>query len=156
MPPSFIPQISFTYPAISMPRGAEGGRLLILHKNVPNILSSITTHISSEGINIDNMANRSKGDYAVTMVDTPDHVGDEIIAKITDMENVIRVWIFAHLKKACPLTNLSFSWLHEFSPVLSCCVLFTKETSVISFPDLLPMFRRCFLGFFWFFQALAC
>ena len=84
---------SVNYPSISMPRGSEA-RLVILHRNVPNVISSITTNISSEGINIENMANRSKGDYAVTMVDTPNHVGDDVVAKIEKMENVIRVFQF--------------------------------------------------------------
>ena len=67
---------------------------MILHKNVPNVISTITSNISAEGINIENMANRSKGDYAVTMVDTPNHVGDDVVAKIEKMENVIRVFQF--------------------------------------------------------------
>lgn len=82
---------SVNYPSISMPRVAEGGRLLILHKNVPNILSSITTHISAEGINIDNMANRSKGNYACTLIDTPEHASDKLIEKISEIENIIRI-----------------------------------------------------------------
>lgn len=82
---------SVNYPAISMPRVAEGGRLLILHKNVPNILSSITSHISAEGINIENMANRSKGNYACTLIDTPEHASDKLIEKISEIENIIRI-----------------------------------------------------------------
>ena len=82
---------SVNYPSISMPRASEGGRLLILHKNVPNILSSITTHISAEGINIDNMANRSKGNYACTIIDTPEHASDKLIEKISEIENIIRI-----------------------------------------------------------------
>ena len=84
---------SVNYPSISMPRGVEY-RLVILHKNVPNVISTITTNISAEGINIENMANRSKGDYAVTMVDTPDKVSNDVIAKISATENVIRVFQF--------------------------------------------------------------
>ena len=82
---------SVNYPSISMPRVVDGGRLLILHKNVPNILSSITTHISAEGINIDNMANRSRGNYACTIIDTPEHARDKLIEKISEIENIIRI-----------------------------------------------------------------
>ena len=82
---------SVNYPSISMPRVVDGGRLLILHKNVPNILSSITTHISAEGINIDNMANRSRGNYACTIIDTPEHASDKLIEKISEIENIIRI-----------------------------------------------------------------
>lgn len=84
---------SVNYPAISMPRTTDA-RLVILHKNVPNVISTITSNISAEGVNIENMGNRSKGDYAVTMVDTPDKVSDDVIAKISEMENVIRVFRF--------------------------------------------------------------
>ena len=82
---------SVNYPSISMPRVVDGGRLLILHKNVPNILSSITSHISAEGINIENMANRSKGNYACTLIDTPEHASDKLIEKISEIENIIRI-----------------------------------------------------------------
>ncbi len=81
---------SVNYPDISMAR-TEGGRLLVLHKNLPNILSAITSLISAQGINIDHMANRSKGDYACTIVDTPTELDDSIVETISKGENVIRV-----------------------------------------------------------------
>ncbi|MBQ7005658.1 MAG: 3-phosphoglycerate dehydrogenase [Clostridia bacterium] len=82
---------SVNYPSISMPRIVDGGRLVILHKNVPNILSSITSHISAEGINIENMANRSRGNYACTLIDTPEHASDKLIEKISEIDNIIRI-----------------------------------------------------------------
>ena len=82
---------SVNYPSIHMPRMSDGGRLLILHKNVPNIISAITSHISAEGINIENMANRSKGNYACTLIDTPEHASDKLIEKISEIENIIRI-----------------------------------------------------------------
>ncbi|MBQ8504430.1 MAG: 3-phosphoglycerate dehydrogenase [Clostridia bacterium] len=81
---------SVNYPAISLPRSG-GGRLLILHKNVPNIISQITSNISAEGINIDNMANRSKGDYACTLIDMPELASDKLIEKISEIDNIIRI-----------------------------------------------------------------
>ena len=81
---------SVNYPDIEMPR-SPGSRLVVLHKNVPNMISSVTGKISAEGINIDHMANRSKGDYAVMLVDTPDEVSDVAIKDISETENVIRV-----------------------------------------------------------------
>ena len=73
-----------------MPRSTKS-RLVILHKNVPNVISKATGKISAEGINIDHMANRSKGDYAVMLVDTPDEVSESAIASISDMDEIIRV-----------------------------------------------------------------
>ncbi len=84
---------SVNYPSISMPRSTVG-RLVVLHRNVPNVITTITSKISAVGINIENMANRSKGDYAVTMIDTPDHVSDEIIKEIEGVGNIIRILQF--------------------------------------------------------------
>jgi D-3-phosphoglycerate dehydrogenase len=81
---------SVNYPDIEMPR-TTNHRLIILHKNVPNVISTVTGKIASEGINIDHMANRSKGDYAVMLVDTPDNVSEGAIKAIEESENVIRV-----------------------------------------------------------------
>ena len=81
---------SVNYPSISLPYSG-GGRLLILHKNVPNIISRITSNISAEGINIDNMANRSKGNYACTLIDMPELASDKLIEKISEIENIIRI-----------------------------------------------------------------
>ena len=81
---------SVNYPDIEMPRSTDH-RLIILHRNVPNVISTVTGRIASEGINIDHMANRSKGDYAVMLVDTPDNVSAEAVKAIEDSENVIRV-----------------------------------------------------------------
>ncbi|MBQ7296204.1 MAG: 3-phosphoglycerate dehydrogenase [Clostridia bacterium] len=81
---------SVNYPSIEMPR-TTASRLVVLHKNVPNMISTITGKISDEGINIEHMANRSKGNYACTMVDTPDEVSDETVNAIADTENIIRV-----------------------------------------------------------------
>ena len=81
---------SVNYPNIEMPRSTKS-RLVILHKNVPNVISKATGKISAEGINIDHMANRSKGDYAAMLVDTPDEVSEAAIASISDMDEIIRV-----------------------------------------------------------------
>ncbi len=82
---------SVNYPAISMPKAPEEKRLVILHRNVPNVLSTITSSISALGINIEHMANRSKGDYACTLVDTTLEVGSETVEKLQQVENIIRV-----------------------------------------------------------------
>ena len=81
---------SVNYPDIEMPR-SPGSRLVVLHKNVPNMISAVTGKISAEGINIDHMANRSKGDYAVMLLDTPDEVSESALKEIAEIENIIRV-----------------------------------------------------------------
>lgn len=44
-------------------------RITLINKNVPNIVAKISTAVSELGINIDNILNRSKGDYAYTLLD---------------------------------------------------------------------------------------
>ncbi len=81
---------SVNFPAIQMPRGAEH-RIVVLHKNIPNMISTVTGVISGEGINIENMANRSKGDYAAMLIDTNSPVSADNIDKIKAVDGIIRV-----------------------------------------------------------------
>lgn len=81
---------SVNYPDISMERTTDF-RLVVLHKNIPNMLSTITGKISNERINIEHLANRSKGDYACTIIDISSSVSETALKAIADTENVIRV-----------------------------------------------------------------
>jgi len=83
---------SVNYPNVSMPRTAEN-RLVILHKNIPNMISIISTALAENNINIENMVNRSKNDYACTLVDTSCEVSESIIEKIAATEGIIRVLV---------------------------------------------------------------
>lgn len=86
---------SVNYPTVTMPR-TTGNRIVVLHLNVPNMISAITATLSSAGNNIDNMANRSKGDFAVTLLDTDEQADKETIEKMNAIEGVIRVIQIAH------------------------------------------------------------
>lgn len=81
---------SVNFPSVSMPETEGAIRLVILHLNIPNMISHISTSLSEQNINIDNLANRSKGDYACTLVDV-ENITDEIIEKIKSMEGIIRI-----------------------------------------------------------------
>ena len=83
---------SVNLPNISMPR-TDGKRICIIHKNVPNVLSTITKIVAEDNVNIDNMLNKSKGDYAYTMLDynNEDANTDKFVADITAMPEVIKV-----------------------------------------------------------------
>ena len=81
---------SVNYPSIEMPR-TDAGRLVILHKNIPNMISHISSTLAKQNINIENMANRSKGDYAVTLIDTYADVTPDMIDTICGMEGIIRI-----------------------------------------------------------------
>lgn len=81
---------SVNLPAVSIPRTGRS-RITIIHKNVPNVISKITSTVAGENINIDNMVNKSRGEYAYTMLDTDADVSEEAIAAISALDEAIRV-----------------------------------------------------------------
>lgn len=80
-------------PQVSMSRSGEM-RVTLFHKNVPAMITKIATLISDEGVNIENLTNKSKNEYAYTMVDMSGNVGDGLIEKLRSIDNVIRVTVF--------------------------------------------------------------
>lgn len=81
---------SVNYPTCSMPRTTDN-RLVILHKNISNILAAITGTVGNEGINISNLTNQSRGNYAVTILDVDSKVSEDAIKHIEQVEGIIRV-----------------------------------------------------------------
>lgn len=81
---------SVNMPDVAVPRTGRT-RITIIHKNVPNVISKITTTVADENINIDNMVNKSRGEYAYTMLDTDADVSEEAIAAITQLEETVKV-----------------------------------------------------------------
>ncbi|WP_338470628.1 phosphoglycerate dehydrogenase [Niallia sp. XMNu-256] len=69
---------SVNFPNASLPYVGKP-RVAAFHKNIPNMVGQITSAISSYGLNIADMVNRSRGDYAYTMLDIDDQVGSDII-----------------------------------------------------------------------------
>jgi D-3-phosphoglycerate dehydrogenase len=66
-------------------------RICIINENIPNILASISTMFAKLGLNIENMVNRAKGDYAYTLIDTNDTVDESMLKKIAEIEGIIKV-----------------------------------------------------------------
>jgi D-3-phosphoglycerate dehydrogenase len=66
-------------------------RLAIANANVPNMLGQISTSLAAAGLNIHNMANKSKGELAFTLVDVDAAVSDAVIAHLSAIEGVLRV-----------------------------------------------------------------
>jgi len=81
---------SVNYPSVEMPHH-DGIRLVILHRNIPNMISHVSSTLAAQNINIENLMNRSKGDYAVTLVDVLAEVTDDMIATMQSMDGIIRV-----------------------------------------------------------------
>jgi len=66
-------------------------RMCIIHRNVPGMLANITALLSQDGVNVENLSNKSKGDYAYTLVDLGSKVDEKVIADVKNLANVIRV-----------------------------------------------------------------
>ncbi|MCR5156677.1 MAG: phosphoglycerate dehydrogenase [Butyrivibrio sp.] len=66
-------------------------RVAIFHKNVANMISQFTSVLGDAGHNISDMTNKSKGDYAYTLIDIEDGVTDSIVKKLAKVDGVIRV-----------------------------------------------------------------
>lgn len=77
-------------PAASMPK-SKYTRLCVIHKNVPSIISKITTVLSDNQINIENMVNSSKQEMAYTMMDVSGTVSDSVTDILTAEDGIIRI-----------------------------------------------------------------
>jgi D-3-phosphoglycerate dehydrogenase len=67
------------------------GRIAFLHKNEKGAISHFTALLGDAGVNIDNMSNKSKGDYAYTMMDVDAPVSSEVMDKIHSLPGVFKV-----------------------------------------------------------------
>ena len=81
---------SVNYPNVEMPRSAVA-RICVLHQNVPTILTKITAAVADEGLNIENMTNKSKGENAYTVLDVSSAPSEDAIARIASVEGINRV-----------------------------------------------------------------
>jgi D-3-phosphoglycerate dehydrogenase len=81
---------SVNFPSAEMPMSTET-RITIIHKNIPNMLSQMTSAIGSSNINIENLLNKSKKDYAYTMLDINGDAVDKAVEALKAIQGVIRV-----------------------------------------------------------------
>ncbi|MBO5953607.1 MAG: phosphoglycerate dehydrogenase [Oscillospiraceae bacterium] len=82
---------SVNYPNCDMGICTKAGRITIMHRNLPNMLAKFTAAVSAENINISDMLNRSKGEYAYTVLDL-DHAASSAVAEqIKKIDGVLRV-----------------------------------------------------------------
>mgnify|MGYP005895556835 FL=1 len=82
---------SVNYPACDMGVCTSAGRVAVCHKNVPAIISKITSVMGDESINIEEMANKSRGDYAYSMLDISESASETVVDKLASIEGVIKV-----------------------------------------------------------------
>ena len=84
---------SVNFPNCEMGICATAGRITILHKNIPNSLSQFTAAMASENINIDGLVNKSRGDYAYTMLDLDHTPSANAVEALKKIDGVLRVRI---------------------------------------------------------------
>lgn len=81
---------SVNYPNVSIPHDGDA-RICIMHKNVPAVIANITAVVSGEGINIENMVNGSKGNFAYTVIEIIGEIPEVVISKLSAMDEIIRI-----------------------------------------------------------------
>ena len=82
---------SVNYPACSLGVANKAGRLAICHKNVANMIGTFTSILGEAKVNIDAIANKSRGDVAYTLIDADAPVPAEVVAKLEASDAVTRV-----------------------------------------------------------------
>lgn len=82
---------SVNFPNCDMGVCTKAGRVTIMHRNIPNTLSSFTGAMAKENINISDLMNRSRGEYAYTILDLDNPAPDSVIRELEAMDGVLRV-----------------------------------------------------------------
>ena len=83
---------SVNYPAVSMPHSGDA-RICVFHANIPAVITKIAGAIADEGINIENLINKSKGGNAYTVAEIKGEVPATIVEKLSAIEGFRRVLI---------------------------------------------------------------
>lgn len=81
---------SVNLPTLSMAREGKA-RLGVIHRNIPHMISQISQALSASGINIETMTNRSRGNYAYTIVDVNSSIPPDLVKSVQAIGDVIRV-----------------------------------------------------------------
>ena len=82
---------SVNFPNCDVGICSQAGRVAVAHKNISGMISKFTTVFGDNGINITDMMNKSKGDWAYTMLDVESAVSDEIVNQLSKIDGVVRV-----------------------------------------------------------------
>ena len=81
---------SVNYPNCDMGTCVAAGRVAVNHRNVPNMIGQFTSVFGEAGINISDMSNKSKGDFAYTLMDTSVAVSSDIVEKLESIDGVLK------------------------------------------------------------------
>ena len=81
---------SVNFPDAKMPRAGKE-RLAITHRNIPNMVGQISTAVAKEGANILDMINKSRNDFAYTLIDLENKISNTVIEDIKLVEGILKV-----------------------------------------------------------------
>ncbi len=84
---------SVNYPDCDMGMRGDNTRILLLHRNVPNMIGQFTKILANDNMNIADLTNKSKGKYAYTMIDIDSPVSDKVAEELGAVKEVLRVRI---------------------------------------------------------------
>lgn len=84
---------SVNYPNCDMGLRGDNTRILLLHRNVPNMIGQFTKILAKDNMNIADLTNKSKGKYAYTMIDIDSLVPDSVVEELERVSEVLRVRI---------------------------------------------------------------
>ena len=82
---------SVNYPDCNMGACTTAGRVAILHKNVKGMIGQYTTVLGEADINVSDMTNKAKGDYAYALIDVDSQITDDVLKKLQAIDDVLRV-----------------------------------------------------------------
>ena len=82
---------SVNFPTIDMGICTKASRIVLLHRNIPNSLGQFTSTVARDNLNISDLLNRSKGSYAVTMLDLDTPASQAVLDDLRSIEGVLRV-----------------------------------------------------------------
>ncbi len=82
---------SVNFPDCNMGACTTAGRIGILHKNEKGIIAKFTTVLGDADVNVSDLTNKGKGDYAYSLIDVDSVVADDVVEKISKLDGVLRV-----------------------------------------------------------------
>lgn len=82
---------SVNFPDCDMGAKGEGERITILHKNIPNMIGQFTALLAEKNMNIEVMTNKSRKEYAYTLLDVDGTVSEDVEAQLAAVEGVLKV-----------------------------------------------------------------
>ena len=71
-------------------------RICLLHKNIPAMLTKITSILADDHINVENLTNKSRKEYAYTIVDVDTRINDSVADELRAIEGMVRVRVINH------------------------------------------------------------